>query len=99
MYVHFVRSGGFAGFRLECKFDSSSLTDEEVQALRNEVDKANFFAQPEQITGVEGADRFQYEITVQRGDQSHTIVAEESALPEDFQPLIQHLEQLARSRR
>ena len=46
-----------------------------------------------------GADRFQYEITVEDGNQTHTIAAGESAVPNHLQPLVQHLERLARTRR
>jgi len=46
-----------------------------------------------------GADRFQYEVTVERDEDQHTIEAGEAAVPENLQPLLQHLERLARRSR
>lgn len=100
MHIQFVRTGGFAGLRLSTEIDGDSLSPAELQNLREALDTAHFFTLPEQmIDDTVGADRFQYEITVDEGDRQHTIVASESALPEEVQPLVSQLERLARSRR
>ncbi len=100
MQIHFVRSGGFAGLRLAATIDSSSLPEDELQELQDELDTADFFSLPDQFTNQEGgADRFQYEITVQQGNKKHTVQSGEAALPDKLQPLVQHLDRLARTQR
>ncbi len=100
MRIQFVRSGGFAGMRLAATIDSSNLPAEEVQALKNELQTANFFNLPARLTGSSGgADRFQYEITVEDGGKKHTIETGESSMPDSLQPFVQHVEALARTSR
>jgi len=106
MRIHFVRTGGFAGMQLANTIDSEELPDDEVHALKSELDNANFFELPSFLAGetggagqTGGADRFQYEITVEDGRLKHTIAAGESSLPGNVQPLVQHLERLARTKR
>jgi hypothetical protein len=84
--------------RLTSTIDSNALPEEEVQALRSELDNAHFFELPTLLSGEAGsADRFQYEITVEDGRKKHKIEAGETALPGHVQPLVQHLERLART--
>src|SRR5512133_3946150 len=98
MRINFVRTGGFAGMRLETTVDSDTLPPDEAQVLQQELQQANFFALPSQLTGKSaGADRFQYEISVDTGGQRHTVQTGESSMPEALQPLIQHLDRLART--
>ncbi len=100
MRIHFVRTGGFAGMRLASTIDSDALPEEENQMLQSELDNAHFFELPTQLAGESGgADRYQYEITVEEGGKKHTVAAGESALPGQVQPLVQHLERLARTSR
>ena len=100
MRIHFVRTGGFAGMRLANTIDSEELPEEELQALKSELDNAHFFELPPLMSGeTGGADRFQYEITVEDGRQKHTVTAGETSLPGNLQPLVQHLELLARTNR
>lgn len=100
MRFHFVRTGGFAGLRLAATIDTEALPDEECELLMDELDNANFFELPPVLGNPSGgADRFQYEVTVEGADNSHRIEAGEAAVPEKLQPLIQHLERLARTSR
>lgn len=99
MRFNFVRTGGFAGMRIAATIDSDSLTDDEAQTLQSELQQANFFNLPEQIKSLAGADRFQYEIVVEVGGKKHRVETGEADMPEALQPLVQHLELLARSSR
>ncbi len=100
MRIQFVRTGGFAGMRLAGTIDSDTLPEDEAQALQKELDNAHFFELPSQLSGeAGGADRYQYEITVDDGRKTHKIEAGEAALPQQVQPLVQHLERLARTQR
>lgn len=100
MRYQFVRSGGFAGLRLAATIDSDDLPEEDASMLAEELDSARFFLLPNRLDDQDiGADRFQYEIMVDDGSRQHTVEAGESSLPETLQPLVQHLERLARTRR
>jgi hypothetical protein len=100
MRVNFVRTGGFAGMRIAATIDLDALPDHEAQALQSELQQANFFNLPEQIQApAGGADRFQYEIVVEAGGKQHRVETGEAGMPEALQPLVQHLELLARSSR
>lgn len=100
MHIQFVRTGGFAGLRMATEIDSESLSPEELQMLREALDNAQFFNLPEQMmSDMRGADRFQYEITVEDGGRQHTVQTNEASMPEEMQPLVSQLELLARSRR
>ena len=100
MRIHFVRTGGFAGMQLVNTIDSEELPEEEVHALESELDNAHFFELPPFLSrDTGGADRFQYEITVEDGRKTHTVAGGESSLPGNVQPLVQHLERLARTNR
>lgn len=100
MRYHFVRSGGFAGLRLAATVDSEELPEEEAILLEEELDSAHFFNLPNQLQEPQGGtDRFQYQITVDNGEKQHTVEAGEASLPDTLQPLVQHLERIARTQR
>jgi hypothetical protein len=74
MRFHFVRTGGFAGLRLAATIDTEVLPEEECELLMDELDNANFFELPSVLEASSGgADRFQYEVTVERDEDQHTI--------------------------
>lgn len=98
MQIQFERSGGFGGLRLATTVETSTLPEEEAQAVEQELQAANFFDLPAQIPST-GADQFQYLLTVRAGDSEHTVEVGESALPEELRPLVQRLSRLARRAR
>ena len=86
--------------KLETSVDSDTLPPVEARAIDQEVAQSNFFQLPSQIKSTAGgADRFQYEITVEDGAEMHTVTVGETEIPDTLQPLVQHLNQLARTRR
>jgi hypothetical protein len=98
--VHFERTGGFAGIRLATSVNAADLPADEARALEEEIQAARFFGQPEQIRSAGNEpDRFQYKITVEQEGKSHTVEVGESAMPETLRPLVEHLGNLARTRR
>ncbi|HEX7975860.1 MAG TPA: protealysin inhibitor emfourin [Anaerolineales bacterium] len=100
MQIHFERSGGFTGMRLNKTFNSETLPADEANALQGELASANFFNLPGTIAApAGGADRFHYRISVESGAQQHTVEVDEAAVPETLQPLLQHLTILARTHR
>ncbi len=100
MQIHFERSGGFANIRVAGTVDTDTLPPEEAQALHELVTSVRFFELPSVLPAVPGgADRFQYTVTVEEGDQQHTVEIPESAATGDFANLVGRLTVLARQRR
>jgi hypothetical protein len=92
------RTGGFAGMRLATTADTSQLSPEDAQRLKELVDSANFFQLPETITPkTVQPDRFQYRLTVEDDNhRTHTVTVGEAALPPNVRPLADFLTQIAR---
>lgn len=99
MQVLFERTGGFAGLRLSISVDSQSLEQEELEQLQDELIRADFFHLPTMIDEPIGADRFEYRISVEWGEQSHSVTVSETAIPDDLRPLVNRLERMLRTHR
>ncbi|HEX6305061.1 MAG TPA: protealysin inhibitor emfourin [Anaerolineales bacterium] len=98
MRIQFERSGGFAGLLVQTTVDTDSRPPPEADKLVNLVEEANFFDLPAQITSPSpGADQFQYKVTVEEGDQRHTVEISEPAAPDALRPLLRELTLRARS--
>ncbi len=99
MQVSLERSGGFANIPFSVTIDTDTLSRDEVAQLRQWIAEAQFFELPSSLRSPRqsdrfvppSADRFQYEITVQEGDRSHTVIVNEAAIPEALKPLVQWL--------
>ncbi|MBW4469762.1 MAG: hypothetical protein KME45_05085 [Stenomitos rutilans HA7619-LM2] len=97
MHITLERSGGFTGMPLTITVDTATLAPDQIAQLRHLIEAADFFhvsassmqAQP---------DRFEYEITVQDGDRTHTIAFGEAAIPEPLKPLVHWLMDARRSK-
>jgi hypothetical protein len=90
--ITLARSGGFAGLSRRSHVDTSSLPAEEAERVRALVEQADFFSLPSMLpAGERGADRFQYELTVESGGRQHTVQATDGAAPERLQPLLAYL--------
>lgn len=91
--IRVTRSGGFAGIATHGEVDTSTLpTDQanEVAELLSRVDMAALRASSTAHPPGQGrgADRFQYDITVQQGDQHYSMSLPESAVPPELKPLL-----------
>ena len=90
--VHFERTGGLAGRRIEVFVDSDSLPPTQAKRLQTLLAQSHFFDLPVELrSGPQGADRFQYRVTVEADSQSHTVEAGEAAVPEYMWPLLDWL--------
>ncbi len=98
MRIHFERSGGFMGMPVQTTIDTSTLPDDEAQALHDMLDAARFFQLPEDLTATgSGADQFQYKLMVEREDQDpHTVHLGDASAPPEMQPLLRKLTMMAR---
>lgn len=96
MHIYFKRSGGFMGLSLKTDLDTSSLSDEEAQAIEQLLADACFFELPSHLTQESGADRFTYELTVVSEEEEHTVYFSEQNAPDEINLLVRHLTALAR---
>lgn len=98
MRIHFERSGGFAGMTTEVDIDAHSLPDTEREALMAHVARAEFFALPERIDepSYTGADRYNYRITIESNDRTHTVECTDGSAPASLMPLLDWLNESAR---
>jgi hypothetical protein len=96
MHIEFVRSGGFAGIRLSGSFDTQQLLPEQAATLDKLVKDAGFFNLPEQIRPTSpGPDRFQYNVVISSAGQTHSLMVEDSVIPDRLRPLIDYLTTMA----
>lgn len=98
MKIHFERSGGFAGMTMNVDIDAHALADTEREALMTHVSTAEFFALPSAIAdpSTTGADRYNYRITIESNDQTHTVECTDGSAPASLTPLLEWLNDSAR---
>lgn len=95
--LYFERSGGFAGMLLKVEFYSSDLPTEEKEKLIALLDNARFFElNTDTVTANSHPDQFQYKISIENKDSTHTVLLAENQVPENWRPLIQYLSRRAR---
>ena len=100
MKIQLKRTGGFTGIPLNVTIDTDQYEEEERKTLAELVEAAQFFSLPEKIQSASpGADRFQYRITVETPEKSHTVEVGESAAPDPLQSLIMRVNSLWREAR
>lgn len=89
MRLDLVRSGGFANLRVPAHLDTSELSPgeaEEIEALVGQVNLASL-AERSPLRG-RGADRFQYDLKVVRGEEEHRVIASEGEVSPELRALI-----------
>jgi hypothetical protein len=102
----FERSGGFAGITQRSTLDAADLDPEEraryLELLRGldlgslSTTPSTAEAGPALPSASRGADRFQYDLSVELGGQSYQLRYGEQDLPTEVKPLIELLTQQAR---
>jgi len=98
MKIDFVRSGGFAGIRLAGSFDTQQLLPEQSSILDKLITDSGFFSLPEDIQQTApGPDRFEFQISISTGQQSHSIRVNDAVMPDRLRPLVEYLTTLAMS--
>ena len=80
--IELVRSGGFAGITRRSSLDVGEEEAAEIERLLDDLPAAD---------PPRGADRFQYELRVTRGDRTRAVTLHEGAIPEQIRPLIDRL--------
>jgi Emfourin len=91
--IELTRSGGYAGLTTKLgELDTAELPESEARELEDLVSKANVpaLAAASPIRGG-GADRFQYELTIEGPDGRHELAISEDRIPDELRPLIERL--------
>jgi hypothetical protein len=98
--IAFERSGGFAGISVRTDVDIAELPEDEAEEYRSMLtglDLAALARPPVERAGQ--PDRFQYDISIEQGDQVYQMSYGENELPEQLQPLVRRLTKRATARR
>jgi hypothetical protein len=97
--IRFERTGGFAAIPQRVVIDTDMMGADQRRSLMALIEPASFFHLPKHIPSADHvADRFQYRITIEDVERTHTIQTDESDVPDTLKPLIEHLTALARSK-
>lgn len=100
MKISFKRTGGLAAISLSVTLDTNALPEVDSRRLDNLMNAASFFDQPDSLrSSTLGADRFHYEIKAEVEGRIKAIEIDESAVPDIFRPLLDHLIELARMKK
>jgi hypothetical protein len=92
MQIRFERTGGLVGRRIQGSIDSSSLSKPQARLLLELLDQSHFFDLPLKLeSAAPGADRFTYRVTVETESGSHTVEANDAAVPVELRPLLNWL--------
>jgi hypothetical protein len=98
MRIQFERSGGFTGMVFEANIEINDLPEDEAQEIRQLIDSINFFTLPSRLEDESPrSDQFQYKITIETKEQTHTVETSDHAAPQEMKELLQKLTILARS--
>lgn len=89
--ITFERSGGVIGNELRLDLELESLADYEAEHLQKLIDEADFFNIPPDLAANVTPDEFQYTITIENEDASHTVRTSDTTMPQTLLPLVKEL--------
>ncbi len=96
MHVDLTRSGGLAGLTMAVSVDTARLPPDTagvVDAALGQADLAGLAARPRRAAP--GADRYQYDLTIERDGECHSLSFPETDVPAELRPVIDALVPLA----
>jgi hypothetical protein len=99
MKINFERTGGFTNMRLAIDIDVDRLPEEDADSLEKLVDEADFFHLDISVPEYGIADGFQYNLSIERGEEHRSLQFDDGSLTENLRPLVNDLSLRARSRR
>lgn len=97
LHLKLRRTGGIlGGAALEADVAGEELDEPERETVRHALDAADLegLAARSPIAGT-GADRYQYELQLERGEERRRIIVGESEVPEELRPVVRMLERRA----
>lgn len=97
-YIHFERSGGFAGITQTLELKSDTLSLEDQDHLRKLIDTSGFFDLEEEADSAM-PDQFIYKITIKSSNKEKTVEIGDGKMPDNLRPLVDFLTDKMRRRR
>lgn len=95
--IKYERTGGFAGIRLAADIKINDLPEDQKKEILELLDDLDFEELPAKLAGkLAVPDEFVYSISVEADKREYKVIAGESALPGDMQPLLEILERIAK---
>ena len=95
--IKFERTGGFAGIRIAADIDMNELPDEQKRKILELLDDMDFENLPKKLQDkMPVPDEFVYSVVVISNKKEYEVLAGESAMPENLQPLLEILESMAK---
>ena len=91
--IELTRSGGYAGLATKLgELDTAELPENEARDIEELVQSAGVpaLAEASPMQG-KGADRFQYDLTIEGPEGRHELAMSEDRIPEELRPLIDRL--------
>ncbi len=92
--VSFERSGGVVGKEVYFELELEKLSADKAERLQKLIDSADFFNIPANIGMAATSDEFQYKITVDNGDEYHSVRTTDTTMPKALSPLVKELTML-----
>lgn len=92
--ITFERSGGVTGREIYLDLNLDSMPELDANRLLNLVEKADFHNIPSNLAMTSSPDEFQYKITVNNGNEYHSVQTTDTTMPKALSPLIRELTML-----
>jgi hypothetical protein len=89
--ITFERSGGVVANEIYLDLDLDSLPEDSAKHLLKLVEKADFFNIPRNLGMTSSPDEFQYKITVDDGDNYHSVRTTDTTMPRSLLSLVREL--------
>jgi hypothetical protein len=89
--VSLRRTGGLAGLAMQGTVDTRDLPQPQAAEVLGGIDHALLENSPASQGPTGSADRFQYELTIQRGGTTHVATFSEDQIPAQLAPVIRTL--------
>ena len=97
MRITLKRSGGFGGIQTTASLDLDTPSDAKAAEARRLIDAADFFNLPKTIRlQQQQPDRFQFELTIEDGQRSHTVSTSEDAASKELKTLVSWVQKNAK---
>jgi len=92
--ITFERSGGVVGNEVDFELGLDNLPPDQADRVMKMVEKADFFNIPSNLSMSATPDEFHYKVTVDNGNEQHTVRATDTTMPKTLQPLVRELTML-----
>jgi len=92
--ITFERSGGVVGNEVYFELELEKLSTDKAERVQNLIDKADFFNLPANEATSARGDEFHYKVSVDNGEEYHSVRTTDSTMPKALFPLVRELTML-----